>query len=206
MNNQPPPDAAPTAPTAAQWKTWLSGMHDPHISPPKVGWEYIRKRARKYGAPLDAELFTFVTDPAASSLTMGPLHAQTGQIWLETRAEQLGLPFIKTPTASEPPGGDATRHTVLSKPPGWTLDMAKAAESKRGKNAVKSAKKADKESRRQEAMSHWSASCGKCEAELDAWTAMYCKGRWGPYCQDCIENDDEMSGYSWDPKEVYWDL
>ncbi|MEW5313293.1 MAG: hypothetical protein WDW38_004874 [Sanguina aurantia] len=142
---------------------------------------------------------------AAPSEPMGPLHAQTGQIWLDTRAEQLGLPLTNTSTASEPAGGDATGNTVLSKPPGCTLDMARAAEWRRQKNAVRSARKAEKESRRQEAMSHWFTSCEKCDADLDAWTAMYCKGSWGPYCQDCIDNDDELSGYSWDPKEEYWD-
>ncbi|MEW5298958.1 MAG: hypothetical protein WDW36_002026 [Sanguina aurantia] len=50
---------------------------------------------------------------AAPSEPMGPLHAQTGQIWLDTRAEQLGLPLTNTSTASEPAGGDATGNTAL---------------------------------------------------------------------------------------------
>ena len=51
-------------------------------------------------------------------------------------------------------------------------------------------------------MEDWRTSCEDCDAELDAYAAMY---HWsGPYCEECIEADPEKEGHKWEPKSDFW--
>jgi hypothetical protein len=44
----------------------------------------------------------------------------------------------------------------------------------------------------------WTGSCRMCDTELDSYNALYNIFIGGPFCEDCTENDDELSGHKWE--------
>jgi len=41
-------------------------------------------------------------------------------------------------------------------------------------------------------------SCNDCGRQLDSSDALYNVFMGGPYCDDCVECDEEMSGHKWE--------
>lgn len=50
----------------------------------------------------------------------------------------------------------------------------------------------------------WNTSCEGCGTGLDAWQALYNYHGLGPYCQECIDDDDELEGLKWEYKAEFW--
>ena len=103
------------------------------------------------------------------------------------------------------PDGYVNRYADLPEAASAAVDAA-AAKATAATNATAAAAEAlcpTAKQRRRAAMEAWRTDCRGCGAELDAHTALYCRGE-GPLCQECIEEDPRFEGYKIEAESEGW--
>lgn len=142
-------------------------------------------------AELDKKIVAFVCDTQHQSVTWSG-HTSRQRAWIHQACACFGL-------ESKSAGEGDHRTITLSKPSAdWTLDLTK--------QPIKldcSRKKRHRE-RKAVQMAKWHTQCEGCGSELDAYDALYSVRFGGPMCIECVENDEELSGFKWEPKSEFW--
>ncbi len=137
----------------------------------------------------DRAVTRFASDPAIQLLDIVSINGGRRK-WVRVRAKQIGLLAW---THAHLPDGRAT--VTLTKPPMWCCDWHGAP-----------AKKVNTPPSRMPSRLHtWREECDACGVMLDAWTAMYHYSGMGPFCNACIDEDNDLSGLEWEAKADFWD-
>lgn len=150
---------------------------------------------------LDSQMLTFINDVSKTTLSVTCSSAE--RKWLHRTAEYLNM------ESHSPPGPSNVVKTItIRKLAGCGLPNSMADAIQRVKNsshnvAKKQAKQQAKQAR-QARMDSWSTSCQECNAPLGAYNAFYHHGGMGPWCEECIEANEETEGLKWEPKCSFW--
>lgn len=157
------------------------------------------------GNQLDSQLLTFLNDVSTATFSMTCESAE--RKWLHITAEYLSM---ESHSASGP--SNVVKTITIHKTAGCGLPISMADAMQRVKNSPhnvhkKQAKQQAKQARKariQAAMDSWSTTCQECNAPLRAYNAFYHHGGMGPWCEACIEDDEDTSGLKWEPKASFW--